>query len=411
MRAAFLTFPLHGHVNPTLGVVTELVRRGHEVTFATTAEFVDAVSAAGAEPLLYETEMPSTLDLTIKPPGEVESEEFHQAIRSVTVEGLAPLSRAYDALDGDRPDVILHDLTAFHAGRLLALKWNRPAVQLCTTMVYNQDFNPYARFADQHLAVDPEHPALADEREMMVKVLADHGFGAMTPEEFKGDTSTVRRNLVFIPREMQVGQEHFGDDFAFVGPCLGERGHQGRWEPTRTRADGTPLVVVAFGTFAYASQRRLFTECVREFAGKPWHVVLVIGTQVDPVDLEPLPDNIEVHRWVPQLELLRETDVFVSHAGMGSVTEALYTGTPVVLLPQLNEQDLVAGQVSDLGLGKVITRDRLGAAAVGEAVESLLADDGIAGRMEAMRDAMRRAGGAVRAVDEIERIHRDGPVS
>ena len=411
MRAAFLTFPLHGHVNPTLGVVAELVRRGHEVTFATTAEFADAVTAAGAEPLIYETEMPTTLDLVVKPPGEVSDEEFHQAIRSVTVEGLAPLSRAYEALDGDRPDVILHDLTAFHTGRLLALKWDRPAIQLCTTMVFNQDFNPYLRFADQHQAVDPAHPALLDEREIMIKTLAEYGFGAMTPEEFKTDASTVRRNLVFLPREMQVGQEHFGDDFAFVGPCLGDRGYQGRWESTRPRAEGVPLVVVAFGTFGYASQRRLFTECVREFAGKPWHVVLVIGNLVDPADLGPLPDNIEVHRWVPQLQLLEETDVFVSHAGMGSVTEALYTATPVVLLPQLNEQDLVAGQVSDLGLGTVIQRDELGAAAVGAAVESLLADESVKGRLASMREAMRRAGGAVRAADEIERAHRDGRVS
>jgi MGT family glycosyltransferase len=410
VRTAFFTFPLHGHVNPTLGVVTELVRRGHRVTFATTEEFADAVTAAGAEPLLYESVMPTSLDLVIKPPGEVSSEEFHQSIQTITDEGLAPLARVHDALDGDRPDVILHDLTAFHTGRLLALEWDRPAIQLCTTMVFNEEFNPYLRFADQHPAIDPGHPALVAEREAMVKALAGHGLAAMTPEEFKADTSTVRRSLVFLPREMQVGAEHFGDDYAFVGPCLGDRGFQGSWRPGRVRAGDVPLVVIAFGTFGYTSQRRLFTECVREFAAKPWHVVLVVGNQVDPAELEPLPANIEAHRWVPQLALLEDADVFVSHAGMGSVTEAMCTGTPVVLLPQLTEQDLVAGRVRDLGLGTVVPRDRLGAAAVGEAVESLLTDEGIADRLEWMRDAMRRAGGAARAADAIERVHA-GPLA
>ncbi len=409
MRAAFLTFPLHGHVNPTLGVVAELVRRGHEVTFATTVEFADAVRAAGAEPLLYESGMGRSLDLVIKPPGEVSHEEFHQSILSITDEGLAPLSHVHDALDDRRPDVILHDLTAFHTGRLLARKWDLPAIQLCTTMVFSEKFNPYLRFVGvAHPDIDLEHPAITGERELMVKTLANHGFGDLTPDEFRADASTVRRNLVFLPRAMQVGQEHFDDDeYAFVGPCLGDRGYQGRWESSRPRAEGVPLVVIAFGTFGYTSQQRLFTECVKEFGGKPWHVVLVIGNQVDPADLEPLPDNIEVHRWVPQLALLEEADVFVSHAGMGSVTEAMYTGTPVVLLPQLTEQDLVAGQVRDLGLGRLVPRDELGAEAVGDAVESLLADEGIADRLSWMREQMRAAGGAVRAADAIEQVYRD----
>jgi MGT family glycosyltransferase len=408
VHAAFFTFPLHGHVNPTLGVVTELVRRGHRVTFATTPEFEDAVVAAGAEPLRYDSVMPKSLDLVIKPPGEVSHEEFHQAIQSITDEGFAPLARVHDRLDGDRPDVILHDLTAFHTGRLLALEWRRPAIQLCTTMVFNADFNPYLRFIDQHPEMDADHPALAAERETTLKALDGHGFGAMTPEQFKTDTSTVRRSLVFLPREMQVGDEHFDDEYAFVGPCLGDRGFQGEWAPALPREPGVPLVVIAFGTFGYTSQRRLFSECVREFGAKPWHVVLVVGNQVDPAELEPLPDNVEVHRWVPQLSLLSEADVFVSHAGMGSVIEAMSTGTPVVLLPQLTEQDLVAGQVRDLGLGTVVPRDRLGAAAVGEGIEGLLADEGITARLDEMREAMRIAGGAPRAADVIEEVHREG---
>ncbi|PPK68496.1 MGT family glycosyltransferase [Actinokineospora auranticolor] len=403
MHAAFFTFPLHGHVNPTLGVVAELVRRGHRVTFATTPEFADAVKAAGAEPLLYDNVMPKSLDLVIKPPGEVSSEEFHRSIRTITEEGFAPLAQAHDALADDHPDVVLHDLTAFHTGRLLALKWGVPAIRLCTTIAFTDEFNPYLRFLGQHPDIDPTHPAITGEREAVVQALESHGVD-LTPEEFRADTSTLRRSLVFLPRELQVGADHFDDDFAFVGPCLTDRAFEDDWKP---RQGTDPLVVVAFGTFGYTSQRRLFTECVREFADRPWRVVLVVGNQVDPADLEPLPANVEVRRWVPQLALLAETDVFVSHAGMGSVTEALWTGTPVVLLPQLTEQDLVAEQVTGLGLGRVVPRDNLGAKPVGEAVAELLAalqDGDLPARLTTMREAMRTAGGARRAVDVIEDV-------
>ncbi|OLR93937.1 hypothetical protein BJP25_16205 [Actinokineospora bangkokensis] len=407
VHAVFFTFPLHGHVNPTLGLVAELVRRGHRVTYATTPEFAGAVAGAGARPLIYDNVMPRSLDLVIKPPGEVSHEEFHASILTITDEGFAPLDQAHDALDGDRPDVVLHDLTAFHTGRALALRWGVPAVQLCTTIVFNEAFNPYLRFTGLHPEIDPAHPAITGEREVVVKALAGQGLD-MTPEQFRADQSAVRASLVFLPRELQVGQEHFGPEYAFVGPCLSERAFQGEWVPTTPRDPQRPLVVVAFGTFGYTSQGRLFAECVREFADKPWQVVLVVGNRVDPAELEPLPDNVEVHRWVPQLALLAETDVFVSHAGMGSVVEALWTRTPVVLLPQLTEQDLVAEQVAELGVGRVVPREELGGAAVAAAVESLLADDGIGERLDRLRAAMVDAGGAVAAADVVEGVAQAG---
>lgn len=402
MHAAFFTFPLHGHVNPTLGLVSELVRRGHRVTYVTTDEFADAVTEAGAEVLRYDNVMPRSLDLVIKPPGEVSGEEFHQSIQTITDEGFAPLSVAYDRLNDDRPDVILHDLTAMHTGRLLATMWDKPVVQLCTTMVFNAEFNPYLRFVGVHPEIDPDHPAIAAERRTMLKTLESYGLGATTPEEFKADASSIRRHIVFLPRELQVGAEHFGPEYAFVGPCLGDRGFQGAFELTKPRKPDSPLVIIAFGTFGYTCQQRLFSECVREFADADLHVVLVVGNQVDPAELEPLPDNIEIHRWLPQLAALAQADVFVSHAGMGSVIEALHTETPMVLLPQLTEQDLVAGQVCDLGLGRMIPREELTGSAVREAVGSLLTDPDVGSRLAEMHKAMLEAGGAHRAADEIE---------
>ncbi|GAB3440725.1 macrolide-inactivating glycosyltransferase [Streptomonospora sediminis] len=401
MHIALFTFPLHGHVNPTLGVVTELVRRGHRVTYVTTEEFIGAVAAAGAEVLRYESVLPRSLDAVIKAPNELTGDEFNRSIRSLTDEGLAPLGRAHERFESDRPDVVLHDFTGFHTGKLLALKWGVPAVQLCTTMVFNDEFNPYLQYSDRHPPIDPEHPAIVAERAALAGALAAHGLD-MSPEEFKAGAAPTCRSVVFLPRRMQAGAEHFGPDYAFVGPCLGDRGFQGAWRRLKPRDPAKPQVAISFGTFGYARQRGFFAECVRELADTGWHVVLVSGRLVDPGELEPLPDNIEVHPWVPQLSLLEETDVLVSHSGMGSVCEALYTGTPVVLLPQLTEQDLIASHVQDLGLGSMIGREELSAAALRKAVGAVLDDPGIGPRLAGMQQAMRDAGGAARAADEIE---------
>ena len=48
---AFLNIGMHGHVNPTLPVVAELVRRGHTVTYHTSPAFraeIEKLARAGS---------------------------------------------------------------------------------------------------------------------------------------------------------------------------------------------------------------------------------------------------------------------------------------------------------------------------------------------------------------------------
>jgi UDP:flavonoid glycosyltransferase YjiC (YdhE family) len=44
-HVAFCIAPFTGHVNPSLAVVSELARRGHRVSYATTAQFSAAARA------------------------------------------------------------------------------------------------------------------------------------------------------------------------------------------------------------------------------------------------------------------------------------------------------------------------------------------------------------------------------
>ncbi|WP_185893802.1 hypothetical protein [Streptomyces sp. WAC05950] len=53
LRVGFVGIAWHGHVNPTLGLVEELVRRGHRVSYAVTEAFAETVRAVGAEPVVY----------------------------------------------------------------------------------------------------------------------------------------------------------------------------------------------------------------------------------------------------------------------------------------------------------------------------------------------------------------------
>src|SRR5829696_10141409 len=60
-KTIFYQVPAHGHVNPSLSLVSELVRRGEQVTFYLTDEFKSAVEATGAAFRSYGSAYPAEM--------------------------------------------------------------------------------------------------------------------------------------------------------------------------------------------------------------------------------------------------------------------------------------------------------------------------------------------------------------
>ncbi|WP_325892837.1 non-ribosomal peptide synthetase [Grimontia sp. NTOU-MAR1] len=61
---------------------------------------------------------------------------------------------------------------------------------------------------------------------------------------------------------------------------------------------------------------------------------------------------VKVERWVDQGELLKQARVFVTHSGMNSVLDAMAVETPMLCLPQGDDQWLIANKVEELGFGQ-----------------------------------------------------------
>jgi dTDP-L-oleandrosyltransferase len=154
--------------------------------------------------------------------------------------------------------------------------------------------------------------------------------------------------------------------------------------------------------------------CVEAFAGLPWHTVLVTGPGVDRAALGPLPEHVEVHAWLPLQAVLAHTNVFVCHGGWGTVMQSLYAGTPMVVVPQVGETDQLAHQVSELNLGRVVSRDSVTAAVLRDAVAGVDGDRAVRASVARMREQVRGAGGAGRAADvmlgHLRRHERGGAV-
>ncbi|WP_243639175.1 macrolide family glycosyltransferase [Streptacidiphilus pinicola] len=371
--------PEHGHVNPTLAVVTELVRRGCRVSYAVAQQFAPQVRAAGA--------MPVIVPVPERAAG-ASSEDLCDGVDVFVGEAEAALPVLEAAFADDRPDAVLYDLEAF-AGKALARKWGLPGIELSPT---------HALFPGWERAF----LGLNDLSEMpcaphFQRFLDDNGLDCTIGDFVQRSDAKV----VFVPRTFQVHADLMGPEHSFVGPALGDRSSfQGSW---RAPVDGRPVLLVSLGS-VFTDQPEFFRQCLEAASRLDWHTVIAVGRHVDPATLGTLPAHVEVHASVPQLDVLAAASAFVTHAGMGSVLEALHFGVPMVAVPQMAEQRVNARRLEQLGLGVYLPREQADASALLSAVRQVSGDPRVAAAVSAMREDVRACGGAAAAADVVEAV-------
>ncbi|MER6382157.1 macrolide family glycosyltransferase [Streptomyces sp. NPDC001250] len=386
----FLVIPDHGHILPNLAVVEELTRRGHRVTFVTGEEVSAPVSAAGATVLPYASEYRSLNHF------ESVNEDLGSRMLTLLIDESAAMLRTVEAaLDGDRPDVVVYDFATSHAGRILERKWGLPAVQLCPAFAQNEKFSFASGFDESDTGGVADYAAPPVMVEAINKLVAEHGLDVPFHEFF---LSIAKSNLVFLPKEFQIHGESFDGRFSFVGPCISDRSFLGEWQPPTSEM---PVVLVSLGA-TFSDATGFFDACIKAFADASFHVVLTLGSSMDPAALGDLPSNIEAHRWVSHVAVLEHAKAFVTHGGMGSVMDSLSAGVPMVMVPHSPLDRPTGRRVTDLGLGEVIAPEDLTAEGLRDAVVKLLSDTETSARARGMQDPVRRAGGAVRAADVLE---------
>jgi UDP:flavonoid glycosyltransferase YjiC (YdhE family) len=86
---------------------------------------------------------------------------------------------------------------------------------------------------------------------------------------------------------------------------------------------------------------------------------------------------------------------------MNSVMESLYFGVPVVVVPQIIEQEVTAQRCAELGLGIALNNADLSVEALQAAVEQVHNTPTFREHVQAMQQTVRAAGGYQRAVEAI----------
>lgn len=386
---AMIGIPIVSHVLPGLGIVRELVARGHRVTYANDPVMADRIEATGAELVTCTSVLPVADNNWPTDPVA--------AMDLFLDEAMQALPQLHAAYDHDPADLYLYDIGAY-AARALAESQGRPLMQLSPSFVA---WEGYEEEVAAHLRGLPGAPA---HRERFGRWLAGCGATTLDVDAFSGPPA---RALALIPEAMQPSADRVDSGtVTFVGPCFDAHADTGRW----TRPEGTAKVLLISLGSAYTHRPEFYRQCLAAYGNLPgWHVVLQIGRHTDPRELGDIPPNVEVHSWAPQRAILEQADAFVTHAGMGGCGEGLLAGVPMIAVPQGAEQFMNADRLVELGVARRIDTPDATADTLRAALNDLVTDPETARRSARLRAAARSEGGTPRATGLIEDMVTPAP--
>lgn len=387
-HVAMFSIAAHGHVNPSLEVIRELVARGHRVTYAIPHLFAEKVAETGAEPVLFETTLPGPDD-----DPEAWGAELIDNIEPFLTEAIETLPQLAAAYAGDEPDLVLHDITSYPA-RVLARRWGVPEISLSPNLVAWDGY--------EEEVAEPMYAELKETERGKAYYARFHAWLRENGITQHCDPFVGRppRSLVLIPKALQPNADRVDESVhTFVGACQGDRSGQGDWQ----RPPGAEKVLLVSLGSSFTKQPGFYRACIEAFGELPgWHVVLQVGKHVDAGELGDVPANVEVHPWVPQLAVLKQADAFITHAGAGGSQEGLATGTPMVAVPQAVDQFGNADMLQALGVARHLPMEEATAQTLRDAVLALVDDPEVARRLAEVRAGMAGEGGTKMAADLIE---------
>lgn len=344
-KIVFFCIPAHGHTNPTLGVVRELVSRGHEVWYYSYNIMREKIESAGAKFIScdnYDTEQKLSTKDSVRVGKDL---AFSTKILVDTT--LALDGKVCEDMAELKPDCIVADTMALW-GKAVALKLGIPFISSTTTFAFNQHA---AKIMKQGLGDLFKMLLSIPKTSKQVKRLKNKGYPVKSILDIIGNDENVH-TIVYTSPQFQPCSETFSERFAFVGPSI--RNSTEKIEKNRDK-----LIYISMGT-VNNDMMTFYKTCISALGDTDYQVIMSVGNLVSIENFGELPENISVFSHVDQIAVLKQADVFVSHCGMNSVSESLYFEVPLVMLPQTTEQKGVAERALELGAGIKIDKSDAG---------------------------------------------------
>ncbi len=432
-----------GPTNNCVGIGNVLRERGHRVVFIVEESFTGNLEAQGFEERV--------MRLGPKPETEEVAGQFwidfirdtSPVFRTSTLEQLsgfiAPTwqalidgakyvdDRLLEIFDELQPDVVVEDnVVSFPALPASGRPWVRivscnpaeikdPAMAPFSSGYPAADRSAWPAFLEE---VDRTHRDMWTDFDAFVRARGAPGlaYGPLGPEFIHESTYL---NLYLYPTEADYAR-----DVALPATWYrldsSVRATDATWElPEQLRggggrragggAGGGPgrdgaLIYLSLGSLGSADVGLM--QRLVDVLGQTRHRVIVSkGPLANEIQLH---DNMTGEGFLPQPAILPQVDLVITHGGNNTVTECFHNGKPMIVLPLFWDQVDNAQRVDETGFGVRLPAYAFEDAELTGAIDRLLADVELRGRLAAVSSRLRANPGTVKAADLIERVARTG---
>ena len=332
MKIVWFCIPAHGHTNPTLALVKELIESGHTIYYFSFDKFKEKIEKTGATYIScdkYDFEMED------KDNADRVGKDIAFSTELIVNTTLALDEMIANKINEIKPDLIVSDSVAYW-GKLTAQKYNIPYVSSTTTFAFNKSSSAYLN----HGIWDLFKMLFAMPKvNKQLKRLQEKGYpakGILDIVQNDNDTNTI----VYTSKYYQPCSETFSNKYCFIGPSI---------RPIETKYNKTSKVTIYISMGTVVKNEQIYQYCIEALSNTDYQVIISVGG--NNVKFNNLPNNIKVYDFVDQIAVLSISDIFITHCGMNSASEGLYFEVPLILCPQTNEQMAVAKRTEELGAG------------------------------------------------------------
>jgi MGT family glycosyltransferase len=372
-----------GHILPTSKTALELKRRNHNVYYAGFAGGESIVRRQGYD---FFPVLEGKLD-------ESGTAHFGPLVRGEALDDL------FSKLN---PDVVLLSSLFTLEGLAIKYRYQIPAV------LFRTDFSPISRENRSKIVVDRLNE-FKDGREEFLEVLSRSGVRIDSIEDVSNLAGKIPE-LVFLPKGFESPHNDNSPYLYYLGPSVDIRRQEEEfnWD----QVDSRPVVYASFGSQSHQCPE-LITQwhqsLIRAFSTMPeYNLILNVGRSGLSGDVMPVPENIFIRSYVPQMDVLRRAAMMINHAGIGSVKECIVLGVPMILSPLMRDQFMCAQRVAEHGLGKVASLSEMTEQQIVDLIRSTIDDYDAKTRIQAMRDIFNRAENLELGISVIESAIENG---
>ena len=139
--------------------------------------------------------------------------------------------------------------------------------------------------------------------------------------------------IIVTSKLFHLRGETVDKSFYFIGPSIEKRENDSNFnfkkEPNKK------LIFISLGTI-FNENNNFYLICIESFknSGK-YQVIISIGSMNDIRALGEIPKNFSVFNYVPQYQVLKEADFFITHGGLNSTQEALLNHLSLIVILNL----------------------------------------------------------------------------